>query len=170
MEVVAIIVILAVLIAVAIPLCRWFSADMRYRTNQGNLDAVRREGLTQVQTGLGNIDSTAPDGRHINEGMAPGAGWVALARVDGNKNIVSMDIFVVDDTAAYADGIAEGDVRTPVPAGASETFYPAPPRLDRQDPFSAVTPSSGYTAAGAKNTVYTVQVVLNNLEFDLVPV
>ena len=41
--------------------------------------------------------------------------------------------------------------------------------MNRSDPFSHVTPSSGLTN-GLRNTVYTVQAVVASLEADLVPV
>ena len=165
-EVAAVLVVIARLIALAVPLCRWFAADMRWRENRANVNRVLTEAKIQIQAGIGGLDASDPP-RRINEGLR--TGWVALARMDGNKNIVSLELFVVDDIAAYVNGIAEGAVTAPIPAGSSDTFYPVPEKMNRSDPFSHVTPSSGLTN-GLRNTVYTVQAVVASLEADLVPV
>lgn len=164
LEKTVLVLVLLILVAVAVPLILRFTAEMQLKENRINLRDLREEALTRVQTGLGDMDSTDPVGRHLGEGLGDGAGWVAVAQFDGNNNMIDVKIYVVDDIDAYRDGIAPGRVTQPVPLGSDVTFYEAPESDNIRDPFATVKPTSG------GNEVYTVQVVIDNHNVDLVPV
>lgn len=164
LEKIILVLLLLVIVAVAVPLGLHLAAQAQLRQNRINLRDMRSEALTDIQTGLGDQDSTTPDGRHINEGMADGAGWVAVAQFDSSNTMVDIKLYVVDNITAYRDGIAPGKVEEPVPVDAETTFYEAPERDNTRDPFATVKPTTG------GNKVYTVQTVIDNREVDLVPI
>lgn len=156
------ILILAVLVVIAVPVFINMAVKAQFKTNLINIRNVRSTVITSIQTGLVETDSTTPEARNINEGLADGAGWVAVAQIDEENEVTDIKIFVVDEISDYKDGIAPGKAKQPVPIGSDAKFYEVP-RLDLISyPFASVKPTSG------GNKVYTVQVAVNEVEVDLV--
>lgn len=162
MEKLLLILILAVLVVIAVPVFINMAVKAQFKTNLINIRNVRSTVITSIQTGLGETDSTTPDARKINEGLADGAGWVAVAQVDEENEVTDIKIFVVDEIGDYRDGIAPGKAKQPVPIDSDDKFYEVPKSDLISYPFASVKPTSG------GNKVYTVQVAVSEIEFDLV--
>lgn len=163
-EKLCLVLVLVILAAIAVPVLLRLNTEAQLKTNRINLRTLRQEALIAVQVDLGDTDSTTPDGRRVSEGIKAGAGWVALAYVDGDNNMSDLMLFVVDDIGDYQSGIAPGRIREPVPAGSDVEFYTEPKDDWTSDPFAHVKP------AGGGSRVYTVQVAIAEAEVDLVPV
>ena len=162
-ETVCTVVIAAVLIAIAVPLCLGLARRAQLRRNNVNVTTIHGDALATLQTQLGEQDATTPNSRHVNEGLADGAGWVAMATADEKNNYGELRLYVVDDIADYKTGIAPGAVKAPVSISSGAAFYPQPAQEKVWDPFAGIKPTSG------GNKVYTVQVVFDPQVVDLVP-
>ncbi len=153
--------IFVIVVAVAVPVCLHFAARTRIRINLSNMQTVRTEAFTRIQTGLGERDSTTPDSRTINEGLTEGAGWVAVAQVDREDAIRDIRLYVVDEIGDYREGICPEKVTAPIKKGDETPLYTVPKKERFTDPFAHVKPAAGY------EKVYTVQVVITDVDSDI---
>lgn len=154
-------VIVLVAVALLVPLFLSMARRAQLRVNMVNVRTVHTTALTSIQTQLGDMDSTTPDSRPVNRGLAEGAGWVAMAQVDEYNEISETRLYVVDEIEDYKSGIALGKVDAPVSVSSGAEFYVQPAEEKIWSPFAGIRPTSG------GNHVYTVQVALDNLDMDL---
>ena len=153
--------IFVIVVAVAVPVCLHFAARTRIRINLSNMQTVRTEAFTRIQTGLGERDSTTPEPNIINESLKEGHGWVAVAQVDREAQIRDIRLYAVDEIEDYPEGICPEKVTLPIKKGDETPLYTVPKKDRFTDPFAHVKPAAGY------EKVYTVQVVITDVDSDI---
>ena len=91
-ELLVVVGVIAVLVAIAIPIFSGSLKDAQWRTNQANVRSVKAEAVTQILSHWGDeIGSSTP-----KDTVSKGAtmGWKVTACVDGSGNISGMNITI----------------------------------------------------------------------------
>ncbi len=150
-ELLVVIAILAILIAIAIPVFSNMVADSNLRVNQANVRSVRSAGVAYTLTHLHDKDATTTTDMSV--GLDEKGGWLAIAKVDNNGDIMDLKVYAKADISAYKNGIST--VQTG-PISSAGTFYPLSD--DVKSPFATVKPASG------TDNTYWVQAVITDID------
>ena len=101
-ELLVVVAIIAILVAIAIPVFTGSLKDAQYRVNQANIRSVRAAGTTAILT---HWNEFGADGQKISAGAA--TGWFAIADVNENGDISNLSIVQAKSDEANNTGITE---------------------------------------------------------------
>ena len=159
-ELLVVVAIIAILIAIAIPIFTNALENAQLRTNQANIRAVKAAAVTEILANWDKHDSRpAPKREEISTGVQ--YGWTAFANVDAKGNIANISIMVAHSDWGCSDAKTNGIVKAP---GSVPTNVTTPVDFS-QNPTKAVKAAA--TNDDILKTIkppYTVQVYLKDVK------
>lgn len=166
-ELLVVISILAILIAIAVPVFSGMVADANLRVNQANVRTVRSAAVAHILTHLDDVDAGGVSKLNAGirkknvDGTYTTDGWVAVALVDNAGNIEDLRIWVTNNYNEHPDGIAPVNTITGYYShlAATTEFYRMTDNV--KDPFATVKPKD---SAGSGRAHYVVQASIKDLD------
>ncbi len=144
-ELLVVVAIIAILVAIAIPIFTGSLKEAQIRVNEANIRTVKGAGVSNILSNWTGYDNTKTTAKKMSTGVA--SGWDIVADVDAKGDISNLKIFVTDSTAA-ATGITAD--KKAADAEAPESTVTA---ATSKDDFSKLAPP------------YMVQVHVDNLDY-----